>query len=71
MYTYKTVVRLVGVLFVCLIAYITLGFKHSWRGSRVDLMTIELEETSRSAVSGGYTALDEVEQGLSGVPGNT
>ena len=58
-YSWKTVVRLLGVLLVALVAYITVGFRHGWTGTRVDTMTVELEETATRVMSGGYTALQQ------------
>ena len=43
---------------MCGVVYITVGFRYGWRGTRVDAMTVELEETATRVVSGGYTALD-------------
>jgi len=57
-YTTKTIIRLLGMLLMCCIAYITVGVRYGWRGSRVDTMAIELEETATRAVSGGYTSLE-------------
>lgn len=59
--------RLLGILFMCGVVYITVGFRYGWRGTRVDTMTVELEETATRVVSGGYTALDNEDNTSSGM----